>query len=195
MSKQTILGLDPGSKNFAATVIRFDAKSVHKVRIVRTKMIKNTLQHMRGNSRPQLVKYASELRKLMKVDALVAERYMARGVSRSTTGETVGIMIGLLFPMHRDVTLVPAALWKNAVNRVFELDLFYKCCSVPPHIVDSTLLAAWHAQMRAGLKPFAGWSIRDLYSIGRQLGRQYRGHKRNIRDIKRFTAELKKSFR
>lgn len=191
-----ILGLDPGSVNFGLTVLNYDGKK--KFKVVHCLMVDKTLRDMKTGVRKQLHAYYTTIRKYSDgVDHVVCERFQNRGIrGGGSTSETINAMIGVLHTTHKDVMMITASLWKNASRRVHDLDLFYKTCAVPPHVVDSAMIALYRAQIENEEKPFSGWSSQDFKKLRSQIEKSY-GRKnklRGIRDFKRFDSTWKKSF-
>jgi hypothetical protein len=108
----------------------------------------------------QLREFIAALRSLEDshtLNGLIAERYMARGVSRSTVIETVNVMIGVMSTMflQRPAKFIPASEWKNEFNRAgFDLDGVYKVGKeqkITPHEIDSLCIGLFglHKMLRA----------------------------------------------
>lgn len=198
-----IVAIDPGTSNCGLSVIAW--KSPKSWKIEHCSMVRNTVKDLKAGTdvRKNLIAWSTELKPhIADADFVVCERFEARSVTRKTTGEAVGLMIGVLYPMHKSVTLVPARIWKGAVTRNFDLKMAYRTCSLPPHVLDSALIGLWHAHILDGLKPFSTWNVRDLGKLVGLLRSRYvlntdrKEHKeRKIKRLKEFVGDLKSSFK
>lgn len=157
MSALTILGVDPGSRNMGFGVIEVKIGKKWKSRIREVGMIQRTVKEMKGDVRGDLMKFRREFNGILKrhkVDVIVAERYMNRGI-RGNTGELVGLMLGCIaLSSVKDVSFIPASQWKNAFNRNADLDQLYKDSRLVAHAIDATCIAAYGACQILEHKPF-----------------------------------------
>lgn len=143
-----VLGIDPGSKNMGFGVVEAKVAGDFKYRILEVGMFKQTIKEMKGDVRGDLKRFKKELDRVIrahKPDVIVAERYMNRGI-RGNTGELVGLMLGVvaLAPVE-DVSFIPAAQWKNAVNRNGDLKELYDSSRLVAHVIDATSIAMYGA--------------------------------------------------
>lgn len=78
-------------------------------------------------------------------DALILERFQARGLRGGTTSEVVSIMIGAITMhyIHLPTRLVTAATWKNPFQKKHgKLTEMYKQCPTP-HQLDAALIGVY----------------------------------------------------
>lgn len=158
MGTLTILGIDPGSKNMGYGVVKgriWDGGLQFKIPEVG--MFHNRVEKMNGNVRDDLKRFNRDLRSIVKrhkVDVIVAERYMNRGI-RGNTGELVGIMLGAVAMCSvQDVMFIPAAQWKNALNKNTSLPGLYSDSRLVAHAVDATCIGMYGVCHYLGYKPF-----------------------------------------
>lgn len=156
----TIAGMDPGSANFGFGVLQVDlgCKKKLRYRFREVGMMQNLLREMKGDVRGDLKKFQRGVNRVLrehKVDVIVAERYMNRGI-RGNTGELVGMMLGAIVHSARvqDVMLIPASQWKNAFNKNATLTDVYDDCRLVPHVIDACSIALYGACRYAEHKPF-----------------------------------------
>lgn len=158
MSALTVLGVDPGSRNMGFGVLqaKVGGKGLN-YRVREVGMIQNTVKEMKGDVRGDLQKFRKEFNAILrrhKVDVIVAERYMNRGI-RGNTGELVGLMLGVIAMSNvQDVSFIPAAQWKNAFNRNASLDQLYKDSRLVAHVVDASCISAYGLCTYLEHKPF-----------------------------------------
>lgn len=154
--KLTIMGIDPGSTNAGIAVIRIKIKKDRvRVYVKRCGKLKNLLKDLKLPHKKELQRHVNEIREVVKefqVDFILAERYMARG-GKGATIEYVNQMLGAVeYGIKQEVTQIPAATWKNRVNKVFDLNQFYKdCYRVEPHEIDAIFQAFWLAEKKMNL--------------------------------------------
>lgn len=145
----TILGIDPGSVNagYAVLLVRVKNKKV-QYKLEECGKLDNLLKDLKKPHKKVLRAHVKEVKSLVtkyQVDYLLTERYMTRGIKGSTI-EAVNQMLGALeIGLSQEITQIPAATWKNQVNRIFDLKDFYKSVRVEPHEVDAVLQAMWLA--------------------------------------------------
>ena len=163
MKEFTLLACDPGTSSFAYQVIQAKANNANggfSFRILQRGFIFHTVKEMKGKAHQrQLQEFIAALRNLEDshtLNGLIAERYMARGVSRSTVIETVNVMVGVMSTMflHRPAKFIPASEWKNELHRAgFDLESIYlkaKEQKVTPHEIDSLCIGIYglHKMLR-----------------------------------------------
>lgn len=131
MSK-IILGLDPGEKNFAFSVLLYDEAS-HSIDVLEVGLIANTLPKVEWEISMACRPFIREFRRLLKriqPQELVVERFMNRGPLGAALTEKINILIGLLIAhaLRKNVECYcySAATWKNDVNPVVEITDLYK---------------------------------------------------------------------
>lgn len=180
-------GLDPGHKNFAVSRISV-TKTVAKCKVIEAGMLTNTITQMKGDVRTQMGRYLRDL--LPRLEGpIYAERFMARGL-KGATAETVNMALGALVVARKKVTLIPAAQWKNAVNKVLDLRMLYKCVGTPPHVVDSTLIAMYCAYKTREEKPFTDVTRKDVLGLIKQIEGVWPSRIRAIRDLSSHLKDL-----
>ena len=149
-----ILACDPGAANFGYAVIqgRMVGKKISD-RILVNGMCPCPIKQVKGSQELRAKQIAFEkwytgLLKKYKIDAVCAERFMARGLL-GALGEYIGIMIGIMLTSapHIQFKVFPAATWKNAVRRNVGdkefLNRTYKIAKVTPHQLDACLIGVW----------------------------------------------------
>jgi hypothetical protein len=158
MKSFTILGLDPGKSNFAFAVTEVKLKLPFRYRFHETGMIENTVTDLTGALISQKEAFKAEIGGLIAkydVDVIVAERFMNRGRMGGNTGELVSFMLGVLSEFEvEDLMLLTAAQWKNAFNRVQDLDALYKESELVPHRIDAANISIYGASVYLDVKPF-----------------------------------------
>lgn len=154
LTRCTILGIDIGTVNAGFGVVQFQVKKnkvaykIHKCGLLQCLVKDLSVPHKR-----ELKAHVREVKKLVKtyaVDYVLEERYMTRGIKGSTV-EAVNQMMGALdLSLKQEVTQIPAATWKNRVNKFFDLKFLYTQAYVPPHEIDAVLQAFWLAEKKMG---------------------------------------------
>jgi len=96
---------------------------------------------------------------------------MSRGL-KGTTIELVNIMIGIIYAnlkgeASRKFTVIPAAQWKNAWNRVIDLEGFYAKVSCAVHQADSIGIGLYGAYKWLNQTPY-----HNLTQLCKSLPRQ-----------------------
>jgi Holliday junction resolvasome RuvABC endonuclease subunit len=166
-----ILSIDPGTTNAAWSASEYDRKT-KKYKLLASGKLINTLHDLTTQVDVQLAAYSSEVRALLtnyKVDALCMERYQARGM-KGTTIELVNLMIGATLAEARRTgrvkifRTIPASQWKNAWNRIGDLEAYYQKVTCVVHQADAVgigvyCIAEWfgiNMQLIMGDKALAG---------------------------------------
>lgn len=178
-SETYILGLDPGTKNFAYSIIKVQPwitskGTTLKVGVVKTGLLQNTVLDTK-NARKQLATFLLEIECILdhpefKCSAIVVEQYQSRGHGTKLL-ELVNIMIGGLFTRfeYREFHFFSAAAWKTAIKQKFDLDGEYKRITCTAHEVDATYIAMYGAFRLLKLKPFVGHTQASLSKIARRV--------------------------
>lgn len=145
----TILGIDPGSVNAGYAIVRIRVKnSKVQYQLEECGKLKSLLKDLKRPHKKELRAHVKEVKALVKkydAEYILAERYMTRGIKGSTI-EAVNQMLGALeIGIPLEITQIPAATWKNQVNKVFDLKEFYGSVRVEPHEIDAVFQAMWLA--------------------------------------------------
>ena len=163
-----ILGADPGSKNFAVSIIELSNK---KLSVLGTKMLEHTL-HKYDDSMPDqfsaFIREVADIRNEFKPDYAIMERYQTRGNGGNTI-EFVSMMNALLFRTIRNSNpvLVTASTWKNACTRA-GIDLKglyseYKMTSVhypkAIHEFDASMMAVFRMYKVLNANPYSKFEV------------------------------------
>jgi hypothetical protein len=164
----TVLSMDPGTTNFAASVLRVaPSGDVLKTKVIGSRLISNTIK-VPGDLQREARAFRSEVFSLEHMygpfDLVVAERFQSRGL-KGTTIESINMMLGVLAVMYDSLTVYTAATWKNAFNRKFDLKDLYEVQKISNkpikkserrtiHELDCTLMGVFHACKQLGYDPF-----------------------------------------
>lgn len=161
--KKTVLGLDPGSKNFGAALVSFDPAN-GRVQVERSAVLKSPVHDLtRAGSEGKA--FLSELGSwASRADGIVAERFQSRGL-RGATVECVSFMLGLTsagFPTH-PLMLLTASTWKNVLQRRFAVDLKeiyheYRF-DIAAHQIDSAFIAIYGLEKSLGMLDYQFYSV------------------------------------
>lgn len=126
-----ILSMDPGKTNYAiaVTTMGFNKKGKFVYKCEGTRMLDDSIKFDMTNLRESIRSYGSFLDGLLDqpFDILYAERYQARG-GKGNTIEIINNCIGYLICNSdhiEHVNFITAATWKNAYNRVGDLNECY----------------------------------------------------------------------
>jgi len=164
-----ILSLDPGTSNhgFAVLDVIYENKE-YSCEVLHSGLIKSTVSDLTDKVSDQVNAYLDELQALVdmyEIDSFCFERYMTRGI-KGTTIECVNIMLGSAIAAFKGkLQILPAAQWKNAFNKVHDLDKIYAHYSsdgIPPHVVDSALIGIYCSMQWCGQQPFCNFDIANL---------------------------------
>ena len=162
-----ILAFDPGSNNFAWSVL--DVSRPFSVKLLGTGMLKNTVKELTGCVRQQYDDFIFEVSALCieyEVDHIIAERFMHRPGIKGLTMELVGQMLGILLTKWiewgkepESMKLITASQWKNEWNRFSDLKAFYDKVGCTVHQVDSIGIGLYGAAYWLDEKPFETISV------------------------------------
>lgn len=154
-----VMGLDGGKTNFGYSVacISFIRKKL-KVELLETGIVPCPINDIKVASvqRKVFIKWFRAKVKEFGVTDIIAERFMTRmGSSMGTTIECIAFMYGAIDQVFGEATYIPAAVWKNQVNKVVDLDAWYKDpkYTKTPHELDAVLQAIYLGHQLFGLKP------------------------------------------
>jgi hypothetical protein len=167
-----VMGLDPGPVNFGWSVVK--GSRPFKIEVLASGMLKNTINKMPNEtiSNEDSDPFMNEVEDIIykyKVQRVVVERFMSRGLKGSTI-ECVNGMIGLIWgglPYLSRLKLIIPAQWKNAWNKHIDLKDFYKRTACKNHQVDATGIAMYGIYNWMGYKPFF-----NIEQIKKELAKQ-----------------------
>ncbi len=171
----TIGGSDPGKNNSAFSVVKVLLEDPTKYKVVETGMVQHVIRDLTTDPMKQAHAYRREMLKLVKkhdIDVFVVERFQNRGRFSGNTGELVSMMIGMLFGLPLlDVKVITAAQWKNAFNRVGDLEQLYQDSSLVAHRIDAAAIAMYGASYYLARPPFEFISGSGQRKFGAKLDR------------------------
>lgn len=174
-----LLCLDPGSVNFAYSIIEVEVYtsergSTLKIDPLESGLIGNTISSMR-NARSELKSFLSDIeflinKKDLSVQGIVLEQFQSRGV-RTSLLEKVNVMIGgiLTHFYYLDIDFFMASAWKRAVKQKFDLDNEYKLITCTPHELDATLIGVYGAFKLLKMKPYNAYTSGYLKNLSRKV--------------------------
>lgn len=213
----TILGLDPGSKNFGVAVIKaWLSKPLTleqqkpKNNKIQLKVLKFEVKHLRKLAnrytelkspmiiRKETIGYKTEIEGLISeygVDFMIAERYQSRGMG-GVTIELVNQMIGTLRSIGTDTNtplkVMPASQWKVPLgHQGVVLDDVYakaKTMFVSDHEVDAAYIGLYGTFTLMRRKPFL---MKSVSSLETGLLKAIKGMKRQKPIAKRRAKKAK----
>ena len=174
-----LLCLDPGTRNFAYSIIEVETYTTGKgttlkVQPLETGLLGNTISSMR-NAKSELRSFIADLesltmRKDLAIQGLVLEQFQSRGVGTSLL-ERVNVMIGAILThfFYLDIDFFTASAWKCAIKKQFDLDTEYKHITCTPHELDATYIGVYGAFKLLGIKPYYAYTSKYLGSIARTV--------------------------
>lgn len=156
-----IFAHDPGTRNYGYSIVEGEAVSDTRIRfrVLENGLCPHTIITLKDHKQRRREKNAymdwiASMLEQYQPSAIIAERYMTRGISGPTI-ESVNMMLGILQSFNLRDKYIPAATWKNAVTRSgVELKEWYKFCRVAPHPLDATLIGVYDLHQRHGIKDF-----------------------------------------
>lgn len=172
---QSILAVDPGSKNFGYAIVQW--RDDGKYRVTESGMVKNTVRDLKGNIDDPINAFRAEVEGIIvqhDITVMVAERFVSRGLLGSQS-EYVNIMLGTCFqiPQIQNRQLIIPATWKNAFKKFYSLDDFYKerPRGTTKHEIDSSLIGIYHVNKNIfGSVPYDGFeSVKRRKRIMHQI--------------------------
>lgn len=178
-STQIIIGLDPGTKNYAYSIIKVtpwitSKGSTLKITPLKTGLLSNTVTSLQDIQKA-LSAHLMEVGMLFSdptyiCDGIVVEQYQSRG-SRNKLLELVNLMLGGMITRYDYIPLsiFSASTWKRAIKKVFDLDGEYKRITCTPHEMDATLIGIYGAFKIHKLKPYNGYSQAYLSKVVRKI--------------------------
>jgi hypothetical protein len=156
-----ILSMDPGTANFAWSVI--EVCKPFKPTVLASGMIEYPVKSMSDGIMPSLDMFRAEVSEIMdefEISHVAMERYMTRGLKGATI-ELVNVMIGAVLSIGyldfkiKDAWVIPAAQWKNEFNRRGCLEEFYKTVECVVHQVDAVMIGLYSAYHWYDITPFS----------------------------------------
>lgn len=167
-----VLGLDPGQKNFAYSIVEADIhivgtnKTVH-IHPIKCGLLKRTVTNVK-TAHTQVNQFLLEIEALTDSNftALGVEHFQSRGFNTKTI-ETVNISIGALMATYPHVPIhhFSAASWKNSVNVKCDISEIYRIATCTDHEFDATMIATMAAFRHFGIKPYNGYKQAVLNRI------------------------------
>jgi len=165
--------MDPGTTNYAASVIKLASSSRLKIRVMGTKLVYDTIKNpatIRNEYRSFMAEILSLESEFGPFDLVVAERFQSRGL-KGITIESINMMLGILVTLYPQLHLYTASTWKNSFNRRFKeedvkpLNELYdelkelvkplpKAERKTVHELDCSLMGIYHACKHFDLEPF-----------------------------------------
>lgn len=174
-----VLGFDPGTANFgcfAGHVV--ERKGLLEVTSFESSLLINPLTVVGNFQEGDVDRYVNEMRSFIETyepHMITIERFMTRGINGATI-ELVSMMIGMLSLLVKEyeakrgqriqLNIIPAAVWKNQVNRVYSLDDVYsdaRAHGIPDHKVDSCLMSLY--LLVPGKNPYEFLADKKAYSL------------------------------
>lgn len=178
-STQIIIGLDPGTKNYAYSIIEVSPwitskGSTLKVNPIKTGILCNTITSL-SDVQKTMNAYLMEIGMLFSdptyvCEGIVVEQYQSRG-SQNKLLELVNLMLGGLITRYDYIPLsiFSAASWKKSIKQRFDLDGEYKIITCTPHEMDATLIGVYGAFKLHKIKPYDGYTQGYISKIVRKV--------------------------
>ncbi|AGS82039.1 Holliday junction resolvase [Pseudomonas phage PaBG] len=177
MTDLRILAMDPGTSNFAVSIMRlrwannrFQFKCEGTTMLDPQRLLKD-MKTMRS-SLNTFRDYVQPLFEVENLDAFVAERFQARG-GKGPTIESVNCMLGCMAQQSnhiKNADFITAGVWKNEFNRYADLKEMYldladlrkeKLTKIAIHQLDSMLLGIYVGCKLLGVRPFSFIDTRE----------------------------------
>jgi len=152
----TIIGLDPGSKNFGVFVGKlYGTDRLQRIKVLHSSMLQHTIHDLKTETLDRTIeRFLDELGYLYdkyRPDIVVVERFQARGI-KGSINETVNMMIGMILmqALQAYCEVIPVvkpctpASWKVKIKKSINLEVLYKeakAVGILPHQIDSAMLA------------------------------------------------------
>jgi len=178
-----ILGLDPGTVNFAYSVIDYDELG-GTYEVAKCGLIGSPLPKVENEIQEGLTKFMGSMLSVFPSNTpqIYMERYVNRG-SKVSALETVNMMIGAMYKCNP--YLFSSAVWKNHINKRLKptqhnLKDMYPRCSVTPHELDATLIGLYGIIRCEKAKVLQ--STAEFNECMRQVERASKSKKRNTRN-------------
>lgn len=165
--KKIVLGLDPGSRNFGASLVEFCTEN-RKLTVLRSEVLTKPVHDLTNfvveatNFRKEIHEWVTNPE--MSVNGIVAERFQSRGLKGSTV-ECVSVMLGLIHASHDSLPfkVITAANWKTPLQKRFQLDLKevyheYRF-DIPAHQIDAAFIAVYGVEQAFGAVHYNPYQI------------------------------------
>lgn len=171
----TIVGHDPGSKNYGIAAIKFVRPEVENFKdpikalsfsLVMVRKMQHCLTDLKDSTKSdkELRKYLEEVQEVERSvlpQAHIAERYMSRRMG-GVTIELVNMTLGALrhhgYTYGSPIKLIPASQWKNELKRrgvlLPEVYKEAKAFKYSDHEVDAVFIALYGACVVSKVKPY-----------------------------------------
>ena len=159
MTTHIVLGMDGGTKNFGYGLVKVTCvRGKLKCEVLECGVAPVTVNDMKiaGIQRKQFMKWIAQIVKKHNVTHMIAERFMTRGgASMGVTIECISYMYGCIDQKYDCLELIPAAVWKNQVNKVTDLKAWYDDSAYlgENHELDAILQATYLGHKLFNLKP------------------------------------------
>ena len=190
--KLTVIGLDPGQKNFSLTVQTVSKK---KLSIKKTSIIPYTIENLKNKPQKEknrnlpefieqfkdFVSYTDEILNYWKPDIVCIERFQGRGI-KGSLGERINYMISCWIikslSFGTEVYIITPAEWKNKFDKNYVLSLknFYnnaEANGIPNHCVDSFLIGNYSISLALNNKPYVYLSDKTLETFINEMVKNY----------------------
>jgi hypothetical protein len=170
-----IFSHDPGSRNYGYAIV--EGRLVNdrvKFRVLVNGLcpcpINDLKDHQtRQRQRSEYLKWVKYMVMTYSPRGIYGERYMTRGI-RGPTIESVNMMLGLLQSLELKDAFVPAAVWKNAVNRQgIDLKAEYKLCRTAPHQLDASLIGVYAIHQAFGVQDYGTMGQKRFHRLVDQI--------------------------
>lgn len=165
-----ILALDPGSVNFAWSIITYRPDGKYK--ITAAGMIQNVINDLKIGMLPKGWLFHAEMEALVKrfnIQEIVVERFMSRGSFGGGGMEAICLELGIvLMVAEKEFMMLTSASWKNAFNRLwpkkeYTLKDYYKERErgTPLHPIDASLMGIYYVEkFKLDVTPFQGFETK-----------------------------------
>jgi len=154
----TILGLDPGEKNYGYTVLQVQAGTKVQFNIKTLGQLENPPKEIQI---PYFDRFVDEVRTVItdnNVTTLCLERYINRGRFKGALGEKIAVTYGLLYHLSKELELgvyfCMASAWKVRFGAQ-KLKNFYqigKKLGISEHSIDSLVIGLYGVGMHQNQK-------------------------------------------
>jgi len=193
-----VIGHDPGSRNYAYSVV--DARvwgHLFQYKVRKCGIIEKAIPALKDDLKEGTVQFIKEVDGIIgdfkPVNYFIAERFVSRGL-RGDIGERANIMLGIALALTTrkkvgvvETPMITASTWKNRTKKILDLKELYKQCRVPPHEVDATLIALFIACQHFKIKPYSFFkSVKHVRKFVDRVESATTSKHRNIRPKKSF---------